>query len=93
MTGTKIERGSLDDLVLNLLKQVATHESVESHAKAIEDHGYKQGHRDAVEHLQAYASAHGIDAGWFLDSFRESIGKHRAAELASQHRDDAPKTD
>ncbi|MDN3443397.1 hypothetical protein [Microbacterium sp. APC 3901] len=87
MTGTKIERGSLDDLVLKALAKVATHESVESHAKAIEDHGYKQGHRDAVEHLQAYAASHDIDAGWILDSFRESITKHRAAYLATEQRE------
>lgn len=88
MTVTKIKRGSLDDLVLKALTKVATHETVESHAKAIEDYGYQQGHADAVKHLQAYASAHGIDAEWILDSFREAIVKHRAAHVATEQRDD-----
>lgn len=87
MNITKIARGSLDELVLNLLGQVATHESVESHARAIENHGYKQGHRDAVEHIQAYAAAHRIDAGWILDSFRESILKTEAARTANTQRE------
>lgn len=88
MTGTKIERGSLDELVLNLLTKVATHETVETHAKAIESHGYKQGHRDAVEHLQAYAASHDIDAAWILESFREAVMKHQTARVATEQRDD-----